>query len=103
MRTTTKVLLGIAIIFFVLPMTALFAYIKYRSYESETFCGWVGNLDTKELIAERARTNGLSFIEWGSPDKVWVFRSEVGPFFRFACAIEFKSGRVVQASMVDAD
>lgn len=103
MRTITKVVLSIALIFFALPMGALIAFTEYRAHESTVFCQETRKLDTKEVIAERARTNGLSYMEWDEPDKVWIFRPEVGPFFRFACEIEFKFGQVAQTSVVDAD
>jgi hypothetical protein len=83
--------------------TILYVEYRYRTHPSTAFCRDALGL-TEAQITRRATSAGLTVMPFKEPDtRVWIFRPEDGPMFRFACEVNIDTGKVVRAKVVDAD
>jgi hypothetical protein len=93
----------------VLPLALLavgtFAVVNHVYHPVTAFCEGVAQSDTAQGIIQRAKSNGLFYTRWQGSDDVWIINKplEAAPFFRVACAVKFKDGKVTGKEVIDAD
>jgi hypothetical protein len=99
----------IAALVIVLPLALLalgaLAFVNHFIHPVTAFCKGVGQSDTSQGIIDRAKSKGLFYARWQGNDDVWILNKplEAAPYFRFACALKFKDGKVTGKEVIDAD
>ena len=80
-----------------------FGYLLTK--ESDDFCLSIEQDDTIEIIQSKAKSFGFKVRKRkGTNDKIkLVIPSQDSPFFRFACVVIFKDGKLVSKQVVAAD
>jgi hypothetical protein len=94
LASVAKSALKFAIAFFLMA-ALLMGFSRYKSSSVEAFCDATGPDETPESVMARAAELGYpAFNAMESRGEVTVL-NQSAPYFRYACELQFKAGRVV--------
>ena len=84
-------------------LVAAYAFNLYKRHPADAFCRGISPTETRDLIVARANAEGLFVNRFDNrTDSVSVFNQRA-PWWRYACDVEFKDGKVSGKRVIAAD